>query len=1134
MAEHEASQTPQPPSHMPHTPPAPLTPDWLRAHFDPLPFPARMSALARYARTLTPHAYASLHRALDAGDPGERHTGLFLAVARRDLDRVTEALMDPLLGRRARSAALRLPVPEHALERLALSDIRAIRHDTYRLLRLSRRSSLAARLLPRVHECHGAPEAAFLLSACPPATVLAWLPRLDAPIGALNSLARTAPAAVAEHLAGRWEGGRPHEATTMVRRHRAVASVAAGRDPSAALTLLERAPDLLTPPAVVAALLRPADALAVLRAARPRADGQPQEYTIPAGPLPPSQRRALKDLAVDDLITLAEHLPATGSRERAPGRREVAADGLLQLLPPAERLRIVERRTVARGRLRGVALTTLAALAPGDRADLLTPWLRRQRRSPWSAARLAAALPLAQGEPLLRELAADHLVHHRALAWPALLACAELEGDADRFARIARDCERAWHDQDEVRRAALQQLAGAAPHLLTALPRQVLRDAVLTTVQSRDSTSASLAAAARLARRVAERAAATGRHERAAYAVELLVQVVSADRYTGPVTPLHIGEGVARTLWSAIAPTAAHRAELSTALAELLGHHLAALPDLEAQVHRTALETDDPALAARAAAAWVRAPRTREQRCGELIAADATFATVPVVLGTIAARRTDLLDPVLTAALGRFSGQARPRATAWAPGLPAGVVGRWLPRQREQWEEHHARVAADEAAPLRSRADAAALLRDHGRLMALAESAPQPVAAAALAALAEGPGTESSEDLRDVLLRHAAAGGVRGRAAMASLRRLLGRLPDRETVPLLAPVAAATGAPVGTRKEAARVLGTLPGEDAFEALVTAWDVPGQHPDVRAVLARGLLTRVDRPDVAQRLVEAAGEAAVRDAVVHARVVVVRVAGREAYAAFLARLVEKGDEETVVAACRALPVWLPPGARDAMKVLVDAFTAPERPRRVWETAGRQLALLTPGPTIEGLLYDAFDVLRERARSLDPGIRADALRRLHECSDVLQPGRGATQTFAVADTLADTLEAVGLHADAARLSWHAAVACVRLGDHEEHRWERLLRLYEERPERLRSMEHLSVDVGRPRVNAALLAAVRTVRARRTSLCGPLALALVGMGGRGSRWSEPWRAELDALRAHEDRETAVSALLVDPDEYR
>jgi hypothetical protein len=73
MAGHEASRTP---SRQPETPPAPLTPAWLRAHFDPLPFPARMSALARYARTLTPHAYETLYRALDAGDSDERHTAL--------------------------------------------------------------------------------------------------------------------------------------------------------------------------------------------------------------------------------------------------------------------------------------------------------------------------------------------------------------------------------------------------------------------------------------------------------------------------------------------------------------------------------------------------------------------------------------------------------------------------------------------------------------------------------------------------------------------------------------------------------------------------------------------------------------------------------------------------------------------------------------------------------------------------------------------------------------------------------------------------------------------------------------------------------------------------------------------------
>ncbi|MBC9730262.1 hypothetical protein [Streptomyces sp. TRM68367] len=320
MAGPEASRTP---SRQPQTPPVPLTPAWLRTHFDPLPFPARMSALARYARALTSPAYETLCHALDTGDPDERHTALFLAVARRDLERVAEALTDPLLGRRARSAALRLPVPEQAVERLALSEISAVRQDTYRLLRLSRRKDLAARLLPTVRERHGAREAAALLPACPAETVTAWLPRVDAGPSTLNSLARTAPRALAAHLAAQRERYAHQKAHRFTRRHRAVASLAAHRDPEAALLLLERAPDLLTPHAVRAALHRPAQALTVLRAARPGHDGHRTQHSIPAGPLPPGLRRALLALLVEDRVALAElcHPPATGTTPRAPTRR---------------------------------------------------------------------------------------------------------------------------------------------------------------------------------------------------------------------------------------------------------------------------------------------------------------------------------------------------------------------------------------------------------------------------------------------------------------------------------------------------------------------------------------------------------------------------------------------------------------------------------------------------------------------------------------------------------------------------------------------------------------------------------------------------------------------------------------------
>ncbi|GAB2730220.1 hypothetical protein [Streptomyces bullii] len=1176
MAGHEASQTP---SRQPQTPPAPLTPAWLRAHFDPLPFPARRSALARYARSLTPDAYATLRHALAAGDPDERHTALFLAVVRRDLDRVAEALTDPLLGRRARAAALRLPVPEQALERLTLSDIRATRYDAYRLLRLSRRRALAARLLPAVHERHGAREAAALLPACPEETVAAWLPRVETGPGTLHSLARTAPCATAAYLAEQHERYAPQEAHRFVRRHLAAASVAARRDPRAALLLLDRAPRLLTPQGMLRALHRPAEALAVLRTAPADPEGARRRHFIPGGPVPPALRRALAELPVRDLVVLAEHCTSTVSGQRATGRLETAPDGLLRLLPPAERRRVLDGRPAARRWLSTTALSALAALEPSDRTELVTPWLERYRRSLWNRPRVAAALPLADGEPLLRELAGNHRLHHRATAWPALLACAELDGDPQEFARVIATCERAWHDQDDVRRPALEQLAGAPPRLLDAVPERALRDAVLTAVQSRDSTAATLRAVERLLYRVVERAAAAGRTERAAHAAGLFGDLVAAPRHTTPVlSALRVDETAARALWTALSPTERQPAAV-TALAELLGPHLAALPGLDAETRRVAVDCDDPRLAARAAAAWVRPPHLREERCAELIAVDATFATVPVVLRTLAARRTDLLDPLLAAARGGFTGRLRPRSVPWTPKLCPEVTGRWLASQRNAWAEHHARVAAYDAAPLHARADAARLLRDPQRLTMLVEQAPQPVAAAALTALGEvagtgvgvvagagvgegaetgvgewaatgggegaatgggdgpeeaaGPAVDAPESSRHAqhLLRHAATGGVRGRAAMAALGRLLERMPDGDAVRLLAPVASAVDAPVGSRKEAARALRALPGEGAFRALLAAWDAPRQHPDVRAVLAWALLPEVGRPDVAGRLVRAAHEPAVRDAVVHARVRAVPDAEREAYTAFLTRLVVQGDEETVAAACRALPSWLTSDCAEAVRVLVDAAVDPERPRSVWCVAARQLVRLPSGPATESVLRGAFDALAERARAHDPGVRVDALRRLHGCTDVVRPSESTWQTLPVLDMLADTLEAVGLHADAARLSWEAAVDSVRQGKHEWHPWDRLVRLCEAGTGRCPQNPHMSADFSRPRVRAAALTLARTLRARGTGVSGSLALFLVRAAGHATDWAPKWRAELDALRAHADPDTAMAALLVGPE---
>ncbi|MDW6065233.1 hypothetical protein SAZ11_54725 [Streptomyces sp. FXJ1.4098] len=115
-------------------------------------------------------------------------------------------------------------------------------------------------------------------------------------------------------------------------------------------------------------------------------------------------------------------------------------------------------------------------------------------------------------------------------------------------------CERAWHDREEVRRVALEQVAGAPRRMLAAVPLSVLRDAALTTVHSRDSTPATVAAAERWLRRTTESAAARGDAERAAQTARLLCQVVRDPRRRGPVAPLRLDARAAAAIWAGTAP----------------------------------------------------------------------------------------------------------------------------------------------------------------------------------------------------------------------------------------------------------------------------------------------------------------------------------------------------------------------------------------------------------------------------------------------------------------------------------------------------------------------------------------------------------------------------------------------------
>ncbi|MGW0858669.1 hypothetical protein, partial [Streptomyces sp. NPDC002690] len=804
--------------------------------FDHLPHPVRMRAVAVHTRSLDEAGYRAAHAELDSGTPDDRVLALFLATVRRDLATVTAALADPLLRRHALSAAVRLPVPDHALAELALHGPASVRRDTYGVLRHSRRHALADRLAGRVHARHGDEDTARLLAACTPVTVRHWLGRLGrVRPEILHVLARTAPGALAEHLAGR-----PADAGTRREGGGATTTTIARRDPAAGLLLMERAPHLVGGRAAMTLLARPAALAAVLR--RTGTDRVPLED----GPLPPRTRRALEACDGDDLLLLARVLRVDDfSRYPDPGIRQ-EPQPLIALLPPRERRRVAEARLGPRGQpLSPTGFGVLASLSPADRARTIAErWSPLPRRL-MHRSRLAALLPFEEAEPALRELTDAHRPLDRAAGWPALLACAALHGDPGEYARVLESCERAWHDQESVRHNALLAAGRAPGHLLPAVPFAVLRDAATTTAQSRDSTRETLAAAEHWLRRVLESAARREDADRAAAVAGLLLPVLADARHGGPVRPLALTGTEAGALWER---SAAPVRENPVILAALLAPSLPRLAALDAETGRSATAGAAPVRGA-AATLWLRDPATREERLARLLAADASLIAVPRVWRTLARRRTDLLGAVLGAELPAH----------WVPRPEGRALSRMLPEQRALLDAHLVRVAVDDRAPLRERTDAAALIADPGRLRQLAADAPQPVAAAALAALgvlaAGRGGADAHPRTLEYLLDRAAGGGVRGRAAMTGATVLLGTVPDREAVRRLGAVLAGTGGSVGTRKAAAHGLAAMDRDRrgaAFGALLAGWDAPGQHRDVRAAMVPALAERADDPEVARRL------------------------------------------------------------------------------------------------------------------------------------------------------------------------------------------------------------------------------------------------------------------------------------------
>ncbi|GLW33075.1 hypothetical protein [Actinoplanes regularis] len=885
----------------------PTTTGDLLAALDPLPYQRRMRHLAAWARTAPDRAEVCAE--LRAGGGYERQLALVAALVVDDRAAIDAATHDPLPNLRsaARTAALRAGRLPGRITELAAADRRRI----YRTLRAAPVPALADALLGEVRAHFGDDEAAVLLPACGPSTVRESLPDL-AYATRLVTIARRFPDVLADYATGVLAAA---PADSLVREWARLAPAVLALAPEQALDLLDRfAPESSLPgflddygplakhsPARVTRLLATPGRAGWLRSAK----------------LSPGLLRRLAVLPDHELTPLARRLPSL-----AP---------LLRVLPPARRGAIYQAALADVDTERFMpAYDVLELLPAADRAREARRLIgldRVRRDEEWTldlSAYLEWPEAAAAQEAALR--AGD--AGTRARAYTRLTAAAGRSRDPAAVATVITRLTRLRNEQDPVRSAALVALAQVS-RLLTAAAAADLTAITTDAVEARDASTGTTAALSRLA-------TDTLRHhvdvpELREWAL-LTIDLLS----TAATTPtLHrfdrvLPRGQETMVFDRLrgwveAGLARGRYAPLFALTDALGPRAWRLPELQ-DLLRRAIEGTTPWVATIAISRWLDDPRERDRRVAEVLAADPSAVLLDVVWRTIATRRTDLLDEVLTR---RPEGRFADRKAVWTGGRSQRAQ-RWLPRQQATYVALQERALTDASAPLDQRIAAihrAAPVGDPGRELVLRHigAAQVRVAETALAALVH-------TDRPDLALPHllAHAGDDRARVAMYSAARAAKYIPPADLVAPFRALLTASEAPsaprvkVTSRKEAVRILARYGPAASMDLLLTVYSEAGQHRDVRTAVAGAARQRLDADPswtVLDRAV--AGDREERQAVLETWAYAIPARHRPRYATLVTTACRADDREIRRAAFARLHEWSR-WAGDVTDLVVDRLT------------------------------------------------------------------------------------------------------------------------------------------------------------------------------------------------------------------
>lgn len=913
---------------------------------------ARVAMLGKGARGTAP-----LTRLMDellAGDAYEASLALQMARAARDEAPLLRALTHPSLGIRALAASLAGPClrDDASLERVLPELAPAVRRRVLKGVALSRRSALAARLLPRILARHGSAEATLLFPALDDASVRRLLPELGHELRSWHTLTWRFPDAVLGYLQARFAAAPERERALLFFQY---------RQPLAKLTMLRSAAvlalahdfapmDVMPPPLLdgIRRLTRrhPDQLFALLT--RPSLRGWLKNQGLPPGALveadafSPEQQRALARILGEMPHHLAALLGALAPSRRAalythafeglPAR--VLPDALLAVLPHALRDAEAERRLSFRE-------------VREDRNQLLATHALRlieHAREPLAKAAFAAK------------------AEDRAQALVSLVRATGLSrrGMTETLTHLMR----LRNEQDPVRMAVLSVLADVPLSTFTAEHIPSLTELVVCVVEARDSSPTTRAALQRLAFRLMRGHADAPNGPLFQFALDTLKRL-AGQRGTLALPPLErdLPRGAELRIVSTLLPMIRAATErdshsLVLALAQALGRRAWNVDMLQALLE-PATDGAPEATASMAITLWLAPPRTRDVRVRKLLDRDETTVMIPVVFEHLHRRRQDWLDPFLQGR--RLRGRFLTGKAGWVPPAREGFH-RWLPRQQRQLASLLVRVAEDGQ---RSSWERAAVLRALPRMSVVTvdtltpflQSKDVPTQEAALGALAwlDRPETALPHLLENL-------DGDRARVAMYAVPRVASQVSGETLSAALAELFGRERLKVTVQKEAVRLLGMFRSARSLPLLRQQWERPQLHRDVRIAVghaARGLLDTEEAWAILDAMARSP-DTYVAASLLDQSPTRLRPELRPRYAALVLQVARHPEQSVRRQAWVALPAWSPgfeePVARAAAERILDLAGGAEwgeATRALVETIRDGVAVERVVPTVAALV-------------------------------------------------------------------------------------------------------------------------------------------------------------------------------------